>query len=202
MGWILNYISRCGMISCRTELGISPETFVIGIVASLYAIKDHATLIRAFGELRKTNPNSRLLIVGEGEERKRLESIAPEGVLFFGNRRDVPRILNMLDVYVLCSLNEGISNTILEAMSTGLPVIASNVGGNPDLVLDGTTGRLFPSGDAGALQDLLLRYMASPDERRNHGQRGRETVLANYGIKAMVNAYEEVWRRVSQATTA
>jgi sugar transferase (PEP-CTERM/EpsH1 system associated) len=183
--------------SCRAELGIPEQSFVIGIVASLYPIKDHATLIKAFKRLRESNPDAYLIIVGDGEERTRLEALSPEGVLFLGNRRDVPRIMRALDVFVLCSLNEGISNTILEAMGTGLPVIASNVGGNPDLVQDGITGTLFPTGDVEALTKRLQNYLLSPDERQRHGEQGRAAAVAHYNIRSMVDGYEAVWRRVA-----
>ena len=121
----------------------------------------------------------------------------PEGVFFLGNRRDVLRIMRALDVFVLCSLNEGISNTILEAMATRLPVIATNVGGNPDLVLDSVTGKLFPAGNVEALMDQLLAYIHSPEERRRHAKRGRDIAIANYNILSMVDGYEAVWRRVA-----
>jgi sugar transferase (PEP-CTERM/EpsH1 system associated) len=184
--------------SLRVELGIPPQSFVIGIIASLYPIKDHATLIGAFNKLRQTGTDAYLVIVGEGAERERLEALSTEGVLFLGNRNDVPRILHALDVYVLCSLNEGISNTILEAMASGLPVIASNVGGNPDLVSDGITGWLFPAGNVEVLMDRLYAYLHSPDTRRMHGKRGRDAAVNRYNISSMVHGYETVWRRVAQ----
>jgi sugar transferase (PEP-CTERM/EpsH1 system associated) len=184
--------------SLRVELGIPPQSFVIGIIASLYPIKDHATLIGAFNKLRQTETDAYLVIVGEGAERERLEALSTEGVLFLGNRNDVPRILHALDVFVLCSLNEGISNTILEAMASGLPVIASNVGGNPDLVSDGITGWLFPAGNVEVLTDRLYAYLHSPDTRQMHGKRGRDAAVSRYNISSMVHGYETVWRRVAQ----
>lgn len=184
--------------SLRQELGIRSQSFVIGIIASLYPIKDHATLIRAFNKLRQSEPNAYLLIVGDGEERDRLKGLAKEGVLFLGNRNDIPRILHTLDVFVLCSLNEGISNTILEAMATGLPVIASNVGGNPDLISDGINGWLFPAGSVETLADLMNAYIHSPDTRQMHGERGRDAAVKYYNISSMVRGYETVWRRVSR----
>ena len=182
----------------RQKLGISEKAFVVGIVASLNAIKDHPTLIRAFNLLRQQEPESILLIVGNGPERSKLESLAGPGVFFLGNRDDVPEIMRILDVFVLSSVNEGISNTILEAMATGLPVVASNVGGNPELVVDGVTGKLFPSGDIEALASELLAYSTSPGLRLHHGSQGRDRAISLFSIKAMVESYEAVWERVAQ----
>ncbi|MBE9547274.1 MAG: glycosyltransferase [Proteobacteria bacterium] len=181
----------------RRKLGISQKAFVIGIVASLSAIKDHPTLIRAFNVLRQQEPESILLIVGDGPERSKLESLAGHGVFFLGNRDDIPEVMQALDVFVLSSVNEGISNTILEAMATGLPVVASNVGGNPELVVDGVTGSLFPSGDVEALSSALLDCFKSPGLRLQHGSQGRERAVAHFSIKAMVESYETVWKRVA-----
>ncbi|MBW2670939.1 MAG: glycosyltransferase [Deltaproteobacteria bacterium] len=191
------YRSDPGM-RMRRKLGISQKAFVIGIVASLNAIKDHPTLIRAFNVLRQQEPESIMLIVGDGPERSKLESLAGPGVFFLGNREDVPEVMRALDVFVLSSINEGISNTILEAMATGLPVVASNVGGNPELTVDGVTGRLFPSGDIEALASELLAYSKSSGLRLRHGSQGGDRAVAHFSIKAMVESYETVWERVAQ----
>ena len=129
----------------RDELGIPGECFVAGIVGRLDPIKDHPTLFRALAALRAQGGDARLLVVGEGPEEDRLRAVAGEGVHFLGNRTDVPRVLQALDLFVLSSLNEGISNTILEAMAAGLPVVATRVGGNSELVEDGVSGRLVNS---------------------------------------------------------
>ena len=184
--------------SVRSELGISPQSFVIGIVASLYPIKDHVTLIEAYKRLKEIRPDSYLVIAGDGGERQRLEALSPKGVFFLGQRFDIPRIMRALDVFVLCSLNEGISNTILEAMASGLPVIASRAGGNPDLVRDGNTGRLFPVGDVETLTDRLNYYANNPEARNEHGNQGRETAVGSHSIRSMVDGYETVWKRVAK----
>jgi sugar transferase (PEP-CTERM/EpsH1 system associated) len=182
----------------RQKLEISQKAFVVGIVASLNAIKDHPTLIRAFNVLQQQKSESILLIVGDGPERSKLESLAGHGVFFLGNRDDVPEVMQAFDVFVLSSVNEGISNTILEAMAIGLPVVASNVGGNPELVVDGVTGSLFPSGDSESLCSALLDYFKSPGLRLQHGNQGRERAVALFSIKAMVESYEAAWERVAQ----
>ncbi|NOY45286.1 MAG: glycosyltransferase [Deltaproteobacteria bacterium] len=181
----------------RSELGIPPDAFVAGIVGRLDPIKDHPTLFRAFSLLREKVPSARLLVVGDGPERARLESLGGEGALFLGDRTDVPEILRTLDVFVLSSRNEGISNTVLEAMAAGLPVVATRVGGNPELVAEGETGTLVPPGDTEALCQALAGYALHPDRARSHGRAGRNLVEARFSIPAMVAGYEGVWERVA-----
>ena len=185
----------------RAELGIPGRSFVIGSVGRLDPIKDHSTLFRAFVRLREAVPDARLLVVGDGPERERLESEAGPGVVFLGNRTDVPRVLRALDVLVLCSRNEGISNTILEAMASGLPVVATRVGGNPELVVPGATGELVSPGAPGEISDRLLRYVRDPMLAKAHGMAGRKRVLECFSIEAMVAGYERVWRRVAGDST-
>jgi glycosyltransferase involved in cell wall biosynthesis len=126
-----------------------------------------------------------------------LSGAAGSGVRFLGNRTDLPRLLGALDVFALPSLNEGISNTILEAMASALPVVATRVGGNPELIDDGNTGTLVPPGEAAALQAALRRYHASRERRRDHGQAARRKVMEQFSIGRMTAAYETVWRRVA-----
>lgn len=179
----------------RAELGIPGDALVVGIVGRLDPIKDHPTLFQAFDRLRDKVPDARLLVVGDGPERARLESLAGEGVIFLGDRADVPEILRALDLFVLSSRNEGVSNTILEAMATGLPVVATRVGGNPELVKDGQTGTLVPTGDPVALAQALAAYAASPQRRVAGGATGRTWAVERFSIAAMVQGYETVWSR-------
>lgn len=181
----------------RLELGLPSSASLIGIVARLDPIKDHATLLYAFAGLTDACPDAHLLIIGEGAEKQKLMEHSGERVHFLGDRNDVADIMRELDIFVLCSLNEGISNTILEAMASGVPVIASHVGGNPELVRDGREGRLFPAGDVTALQGILQQYLDNPEFRSKHGACGRKRVLEQFSIIAMVKQYEQVWRRVA-----
>ncbi|HXG05046.1 MAG TPA: glycosyltransferase, partial [Candidatus Binatia bacterium] len=118
--------------------GLDLHEPVVGTVGRLDPVKDHAGLIQAFGRLAGDHPGARLLIVGDGPCRRELETLAasltPGRVTFAGERGDVPELLRLMDVFALASLGEGISNTILEAMATGLPVVTTRVGGNPELV--------------------------------------------------------------------
>jgi sugar transferase (PEP-CTERM/EpsH1 system associated) len=171
----------------RSELSVPHAAFVVGILGRLDPIKDHATLFDAFERFRSRRPDARLLVVGEGPERSKLEALAGAGVSFLGNRLDAPAILRALDVFVLPSLNEGISNTILEAMASG----------NPELVLDGVTGTLIPPRDPATLAACLWRYASEPELRRRHGAAGRARVVEAFGVSEMVARYEAVYRRVA-----
>ncbi|MCK6459636.1 MAG: glycosyltransferase [Planctomycetes bacterium] len=181
----------------RRELGAPPGAPLILCVGRLDPIKDHGTLFRAFARVRERFPEARLLCVGEGKDRARVEAAKGPGVHLLGNRTDVPRLLQAADVFALASLNEGISNTILEAMATGLPVVATRVGGNPELVVDGETGRLFTPGDDLALAEAVAGYLADPALRAAHGRAGRARCEERFGVDAMVRAYEAIWRSVA-----
>jgi glycosyltransferase involved in cell wall biosynthesis len=123
--------------------------------------------------------------------------VAPEGVTFVGNRADVPDLLRIFDVFVLPSKNEGISNTILEAMATAVPVVVTNVGGNQELVEDGSTGFLVKPGDFESMASALICYFEDPDLRMRHGKAGRDKAIKEFGVQKMVRSYEEVYRRIA-----
>lgn len=186
----------------RNELNLPETAFVVGVVARLDPIKDHPTLLKAFEDLRAVVPDAALVVIGDGVERSRLEAMAGAGVRFLGDRPDVPELLNAMDLFVLPSRNEGMSNTILEAMATGVPVAASRVGGNTELIEDGVTGSLFPAGDAVALSALMRRHFEMPDLCTALGTAGRQRVQACSSVEAMVNGYRAVWDRVASAARA
>jgi sugar transferase (PEP-CTERM/EpsH1 system associated) len=185
-----------------------PESFLcegsvlIGTVGRLQPVKDQATLIRAFARLALNDPatrrRARLLIVGDGPAQGELRQLAAsldlgDTVHFTGPLDDIPSALQTLDLFVLPSLNEGISNTILEAMATGLPVLASAVGGNAELVEENVTGRLFAARDIEALATLLAAYVADPRLRSLHGESARRRVQDRFSLSAMVNRYAELY---------
>ena len=186
-----------GGAEIRKELGIPERAFVAGIVGRLVPIKNHAVLFQAFREFEKKRSDIYLLVVGDGPERERLEALKKDNVIFLGNRHDVSTILQALDVFVLSSQNEGISNTILEAMATELPVIATNVGGNPELVEDGVTGTLIPPNDPQAIASALLAYSTNPGVCKSHGAQGYLRVNESFSLQGMAQGYEAVYRRVA-----
>jgi glycosyltransferase involved in cell wall biosynthesis len=136
----------------------------------------------------------RLVIVGDGPLRSALEAQAAalgvtDAVTFTGARSDTPDLMRSFDLFVLPSINEGISNTILEAMATGLPVIAGRVGGNPELVMDAVTGRLYDPASPAGLEQAILSYLTEPGLRELHGRAGRDRVVQNFSLDAMVQRY-------------
>jgi sugar transferase (PEP-CTERM/EpsH1 system associated) len=190
--------------------GILPESFigqdklVIGTVGRLQAVKDQATLIHAFANLLKHSPNLAnqiyLAIVGSGALLDELRNLAytlgvAENLWLPGKADNVADILRTFDVFVLPSLAEGISNTVLEAMATGLPVIATAVGGNVELVTENQNGRLFTPGDVKSLRALLTEYVTDVDQRNRHGQQARQTTLEHFSLKAMMSSYQHVYER-------
>jgi len=188
----------------RDELGYRPEHVVVGCVASLSPVKCHADLIAAFATLWAARPAARLLLVGEGPLRAELTAqVAALGlsavVQMLGARSDTPRLLAALDVFTLTSSSEGLSNAIIEAQSSGLPVVATAVGGNVDLVRPGHNGWLVPARDVPALADALARAAADPDWRAEAGRQARAQALQRHSMDAMVAAYDRCYRAALEA---
>ncbi|WP_126445790.1 TIGR03088 family PEP-CTERM/XrtA system glycosyltransferase [Sulfuricystis multivorans] len=181
-----------------------PEHWLIGTVGRMQAVKNQTLLARAFiraleiaPELR---PRLRLVMVGDGPLRREAQALlAAAGVADLawlpGERDDVPALLRSLDCFVLPSQAEGISNTILEAMATGLPVIATRVGGNPELVVDGRSGRLVPADDVEAMAEAILVYAQQPALAQEHGRQSRAEVERRFSLEAMVAAYRALYDR-------
>lgn len=175
---------------------------VIGSVGRMVAVKDHLTLVRAFVELvggsAALRRRARLIIVGDGPARAEcLALLAESGAELLawlpGERDDVPDLMRTFDVFALPSLGEGISNTVLEAMATGLPVVATRVGGNPELVEDGVTGALVPVGMHRALADALRVYVDDVALARRHGATARRRAEERFSLDAMVASYLAVY---------
>ncbi|MHB1358545.1 MAG: TIGR03088 family PEP-CTERM/XrtA system glycosyltransferase [Rhodocyclaceae bacterium] len=181
-----------------------PEHWLVGTVGRMQTVKNQTLLARAFIRALELDPplkaRLRLVMVGEGplraEARQLLEQAGVAELAWLpGERHDVPEILRGLDCFVLPSLGEGISNTILEAMASGLPVIATQVGGNPELVVEGQTGALVPTGDPEALARALINYASNPEQARATGRAGRAAVERRFSMEAMVAAYQELYDR-------
>jgi sugar transferase (PEP-CTERM/EpsH1 system associated) len=177
-------------------------TVVVGTVGRLEPVKDPLTLFRAFLCLLEMLPEARghlrLVAIGDGalmeEGRAILRKGGAESQAWIpGERSDVPELLRGLDLFVLPSLREGISNTILEAMATGLPVVATRVGGNPELVEEGRTGALVPPGSPEALANAIREFIDRPERLHTQGQAGRKRVEERFSLAAMVSEYLGVY---------
>ena len=185
--------------AARQALGIPADWVVAGTVGRLDPVKDQVGLIRAFAQTKDTG-KSALVIAGNGPSQGQLEAVikelgAGERVRLLGERDDVPTVLRALDVFVLPSLGEGISNAILEAMATGLPVIATRVGGNSELVLDGITGRLIEPRRPEVLAEALATYLGDAARARSHGAAARERAVDEFGLERMLTGYATLYRQ-------
>ena len=203
---------RAGLRPGLLPAGFLPEGgLVIGSVGRLVEVKDQRTLLRALGTLFERRPalrrEVRLVLVGDGPLRGDLAQQAAQlGIVdqlwLAGDRDDVADLLREMDVFVLPSLAEGISNTVLEAMASGLPVLATATGGNPELVEDGVNGRLFAVGDADALAEQLAELIADPARRRAMGERSRLRVDTQFNWPRAVEAYLSVYDSLMPLTEA
>jgi glycosyltransferase involved in cell wall biosynthesis len=185
-------------------------TCVIGSVGRMAAVKDYPTLVRAFIQACGQGggvSGLRLLLVGDGPARAACQSLLDQAGLaarawLAGNRNDTPELLRAMDMFVLPSLGEGISNTILEAMSTGLPVVATAVGGNTELVVSGETGTLFEPGDSASLARILMDYATDPARILREGVAARARVERDFSLAHMTAAYQVGLSGCSQAARA
>ena len=181
---------------------------VIGTVGRMENEKDQLTLVHAFLNLLKDrtidNTKLRLVIIGEGSLREKALSLlrhagASKQAWLPGARSDTARILRGLDIFVLPSLIEGVSNTILEAMASGLPVVATAVGGNPELVVNGDTGFLVPPADPKAMAQALAQYIKDRPLGKKHGLAGRKRIETEFNMNKMVASYMEVYDRILES---
>jgi len=186
--------------AARALLGIPEGGFHVGVVARLAAVKDHATLLAAFALLRAERPDAHLTLVGDGPElaalRDRARALDLAGsVHFVGVRRDVAAVLPAFDVFALSSTSEGISLTLLEAAAAGLPIVATRVGGNSEVVLDGATGTLVSPGDPAAFA-AALGALARRSDRAALGLAGRAHVERWFSVERMARAYQDLYSEV------
>ena len=187
----------------RAELGVGEKEFCIGCVGRLNKIKDYPTILRAAEKLSESCDSWRLWIVGSGSERAALEEFAAARpalcgkMQLLGSSDRIPELLNALDAYVLPSLCEGISNSLLEAMATALPVIVSETGGNPEVVVDGESGLLFAVGDSQRLADHLLMLQRREETRGELGRNALTRVKEQFSLQAMVRQYEEMYEQLA-----
>lgn len=190
----------------RQELGIQPDARLLLAVGNLYSVKGHDVLVRAMAAVarRENLPTWTLAVAGRGEEREGLERLARElevdsKVVFLGFREDVGDLLHAADLFVHPSRSEGLPLAVIEAMSVGLPVVASDVGGIPEVVSDGVTGILVPPEDVDSLAAGIASLLADPARAEAIGETGRRAARDAYGIDRMVERYLELYRAALDA---
>lgn len=190
--------SQQARAALTSELGLPTGTRIIGTVGRLQPVKDQATLIRAFRHVHERIPDTALMIIGDGPLRQQLEHVAvAEGVLdavrFLGDRNDVARLLQGMDLFALSSLSEGYSIALLEACAAGLPIVATAVGGNAEIVRDGINGVLVPSRDALALADSIAGVLQSPQRAESMGNAGHVWVQKEGSFTTMSERYMRLY---------
>jgi len=186
----------------RASLGFSETDLIIGIVAVLRSWKGHDVLIEAFTELAKEMPRAKLLIVGEGPQRPKLEKLAKEGslqgkIVLTGHRTDVANLMRIMNVCVLPSLkNEATSQVLPQAMLVGTPVVSSSAGGLTEVVEDGVRGRVVPPGDSIALAHALRAVFAEPEKTQKMALAARKHALIELTFETQVDRTEAVYRKL------
>jgi sugar transferase (PEP-CTERM/EpsH1 system associated) len=185
----------------RSDLGLSAGDLVILQVARLDYLKDHATAVRTIKRVAARHPEVRLILVGDGPEQEKIQAEIRRcdlgrHIRLLGLRNDVGRLLHAADVFLLTSISEGIPLTAIEAMNAGLPVVATRVGGLPEIVVQGRTGVLAPSRDDEELADCILRLAADPALRAAMGRAGRERARAVFSQSRMHQQYLELYQEM------
>ena len=187
----------------KQDLGIDPGTFIIGAVGRLDKVKNYEMLLKAM-PLKSGEFPYKLILIGDGPERDSLESFVTthrlSNVEFLGEKINVQDYLQAFDLFVLTSVGEGISNTILEAMATGVPVIATRVGGNPEIIEDNVTGSLIPSGDYALLNEMISKYMNNKSLCQSQGQAGRFRCEKLFSLNVMVEKYDRLYSNLLNRT--
>jgi glycosyltransferase involved in cell wall biosynthesis len=195
----------------RRELAVGAG-MLVGMVARLTPEKDHETLLQAVPRILAQRPDTRFALIGEDPapgrpRRRRLEQLTrelgiSEQVAFLGHRAEIPEVMAGLDLLVHCAWQEGFGRVILEAMAAGRAVVATAVGGIPELVLEGRTGMLVPAGDPAALAAVVLTLLAEPERRLALGQAGQERARDSFGLEAHAAAVQDLYDEVLESRMA
>jgi len=190
------YLQSVNIENKKNKLGIDKNATVIGTVARLTPVKGIHFLFQSIPSILNHHPNSIFLIVGDGYIRKELEDFAVktginENIIFTGYRKDIPSLLKIFDIFVIPSLKEGFPYSILEAMAAAKPVVATNVAGNNELVVNGKTGILCASKNPDALSEAIISLLNDKDKIINMGKKGFNLIKKNYSITNIIKQLEQ-----------
>lgn len=183
----------------RRKFDLPESRFIVGTVGRMVPLKDHPTLLRAVEVLVRHGVDAHAVLVGSGQELERNQSLVKaskelvDRVTFLGPSERVPEILNAIDVFALTSISEGMSNTLLEALASGLPVVATRAGGNSEVIEDGRCGWLVQPGDAEALAERLLRLASQEKLRETFGAAARLRAVQHFGLERMLQDYSNLY---------
>lgn len=188
----------------RAKVGLDPNRRYVLTVARFHPVKDHVTLLKAFAQVAARRPDVDWLLAGDGPLRGDLSSLASslgvsDRVHFLGVRRDVPELMRAADLFAMTSLSEAASLTLMEAMASGLPVVVTAVGGNPEFVTDGVDGLLVARGDVAATAEALRRLLDDPSLARSLGHAARRRAEQDFHLETTVRAYARVYQRLCPA---
>jgi N-acetyl-alpha-D-glucosaminyl L-malate synthase BshA len=196
------YVVETDRPAVRKRLGLQPARRYVANIARFHPVKDQATLLRAFAEVARQRQDTDLLLVGDGPLRSSLEQLARslgigDRVRFLGVRHDVPLILRAVDVFVLTSVSEAASITLLEAMASGVPAVVTAVGGNPEMIHHNVEGLLVPRGDPQATAVAIGQLLDDPEKAATMGAAGVRRVREQYQLSATIEHYYKLFCRLA-----
>lgn len=189
----------------KRELGLDDDVEIVGNVAALVDHKDQKTLVKAMKKVVETWPKCVLVVAGEGELRSELEILIRElglnsNIKLLGYRDDVPNLLNTFNVFVMSSKLEGLGTSVLDAMAAGVPVVATDAGGLPEMVTDGETGLLVPAQDPEALANAILEALANPQAAQDRASRAKQLLQNRFTVDRMVEGNLAVYESLTRST--
>jgi len=187
--------------SLLREFGISENTKIIGTVGRLAEVKDQSSMIEAFEVVNRHYPDSVLMLVGDGPMKSELQQLVvdrklDERVIFTGSRSDVSELLNLFDVYLLTSLSEGTSISLLEAMASGVPPVVTDVGGNPSVVSNGINGFVVKPKDTVNISEKIINLLENVTTCKTIKNNAVTTVRQNYSLSNMIDRYASIYREM------
>ncbi|MCK4810113.1 MAG: glycosyltransferase [Candidatus Omnitrophica bacterium] len=195
-----------GRDTIKTNLGLKKDYVVIGNIARFFENKDHETLLKSYKQVAEKIPCSYLLLIGDGHLKSKVEELArklelSEKVIFLGNRRDIADLMSIMDIFVLSSKREGLPVVILEAMASSLPVVATDVDGNAEVVIHGETGLVVPSGRPDLLAGALCELTRDLDISKKMGEKGRKRIEEFFTFEHMVSEYQDIYKSIFKKST-